>query len=43
MKGYCGLGFDKPRLTSSGNTSSQKFSDLSYGHTGLQGLFLDRS
>jgi len=35
-----GLGFDKPRLTSSGNTTpSQKFSDLSYGHTGFTGTF----
>ena len=35
-----GLGFDKPRLTSSGNiTPSQKFSDLSYGHTGFTGTF----
>ena len=35
-----GLGFDKPRLTSSGNiTPSQKFSDSSYGHTGFTGTF----
>ena len=35
-----GLGFDKPRLTSSGNINpSQKFSDLSYGHTGFTGTF----
>ena len=35
-----GLGFDKPRLTSSGKiTPSQKFSDLSYGHTGFTGTF----
>jgi len=35
-----GLGFDKPRLTSSGNVSpSEKFSDLSYGHTGFTGTF----
>ena len=35
-----GLGFDKPRLTSTGNiTPSQKFSDLSYGHTGFTGTF----
>ena len=35
-----GLGFDKPRLTSSGNISpSEKFSDLSYGHTGFTGTF----
>ena len=35
-----GLGFDKPRLTSSGNTTpSHKFSDSSYGHTGFTGTF----
>ena len=35
-----GLGFDKPRLTSSGTVSpSEKFSDLSYGHTGFTGTF----
>ncbi|MAT79481.1 MAG: serine hydrolase [Flavobacteriales bacterium] len=35
-----GLGFDKPRMTSSGNISpSQKLSDLSYGHTGFTGTF----
>ena len=35
-----GLGFDKPRLTSSENiTPSEKFSDLSYGHTGFTGTF----
>ena len=35
-----GLGFDKTRLTSSGKiTPSQKFSDLSYGHTGFTGTF----
>ena len=35
-----GLGFDKPRLTSSGKISpSEKFSDLSYGHTGFTGTF----
>ena len=35
-----GLGFDKPRMTSSGNTTpSHKFSDSSYGHTGFTGTF----
>ena len=39
-KAIRGLGFDKPRLTSSGNiTPSQKFSDSSYGHTGFTGTF----
>lgn len=39
-KAIRGLGFDKPRLISSGNTTpSQKFSDSSYGHTGFTGTF----
>jgi len=39
-KAIRGLGFDKPRLISNGNTTpSQKFSDSSYGHTGFTGTF----